>query len=112
MKRFFSMLVGFFFTILAGCHGPPTGVSAVGGSSGELVKSVYSVQADSAGAVEFQIPDHDPATGLPLVQTYEADTESKFRHVLLEHVPHVLDGRGVVYVETDPGGWVVVVAVR
>lgn len=111
MKWIFSLLTVFFLSLAGACSGPPPNVAAVEGSAVELAKHVYTVQADETGAVEFQIPDHDPATGLPMVQTYEAD-EAKFSHLLLYHVPHVLDGRGTVYVESDPGGWVVVVVVR
>lgn len=112
MTRNFSLLVVLFLVVgVAACSGPPPNVAAVEGHAVELSKSVHTVQADESGAVEFQVPDHDPAGGLPMVQTYEAPAV-KYSHVLLYHVPHVLDGRGMVYVETEPLGWVVVVVIR
>lgn len=95
--------------LLAACNSNP--VQDAEGSTDTLRKDVYTMQADELGDVVFQIPDHDPSTGLPLVQTYEHHLP-KFEHVLLARIDHSIDARGVVYVVTEPGVWVVIVVVR
>lgn len=104
-----KLLVALVLFSMASCASP--GIDALEGHATDLIKESHSVQADENGLAEFVIPGLLAGTGVPLVQTYEVTTQ-KFQLLFLVHVPHTLDARGVVYVETDPDAWLLIVVVR
>ena len=119
-------IVTLLIVLMAGCQGPPGDSLVTENTVTDLQKSVYQVQANETGELEFEIPGLDNERGVPMVQVYavnygwpqdgaenneDSEAGPKFRYFWFETVPHTLDTTGTVRATLEPNQNTVIIVV-